>query len=387
LFTRTRYQQGSLTRKPREKGDTVWEFRFYDYDPLGSRRRQTRIVGTVKQYPTESAARKSAKVQGLLLRLNTEHVAAGLVVPTFGQVLARYEQEEMPERYSTRAAYLSMINNYIRPRWAEVPLSDVKALVVEAWLKQLDLAPKTKNHVKGVMRCVFNSCHRWELVDKNPMALVQVKGGTKRLHKPEVLTEQEFSSLLKNLGQPYQTMVLLAGCLGLRVSEIMGLQWGDVDFDKRTLLVQRGVVHGRVDDVKTEYSHEFVPLDEQVAKALAAYRLGCIETPQRWMFANPATGRPYHQEQIQKTHLQDAAKVAGIEWRLGWHTFRHSYRSWLEASGAGMTIQKELMRHASIQTTMNVYGRAMTDSKREANTQVVSKLFAGKGKEEAANAA
>jgi integrase len=46
---------------------------------------------------------------------------------------------------------------------------------------------------------------------------------------------------------------------------------------------------------------------------------------------------------------------------IGWHTFRHSYRSWLDEAGAPLTVQKKLMRHASIQTTMNIYGKAMTE--------------------------
>jgi integrase len=60
---------------------------------------------------------------------------------------------------------------------------------------------------------------------------------------------------------------------------------------------------------------------------------------------------------------------------IGWHTFRHTYRSSLHETGAPMKVQQELMRHASIQTTMNVYGRAMTDSKRKANSQVVGLVF------------
>ena len=55
----------------------------------------------------------------------------------------------------------------------------------------------------------------------------------------------------------------------------------------------------------------------------------------------------------------------------GWHTFRHSYRSWLDDTGAPLTVQKELMRHASIQATMKIYGKAMTDTKRQAHTKIV----------------
>jgi|GEM_PF-7052322 len=60
---------------------------------------------------------------------------------------------------------------------------------------------------------------------------------------------------------------------------------------------------------------------------------------------------------------------------IGWHTFRHTYRSWLDETGAPMKVPQELMRHASIQTTMNIYGRAMNDSKRKANSQVVGLAF------------
>jgi len=67
------------------------------------------------------------------------------------------------------------------------------------------------------------------------------------------------------------------GCLGLRAGEIVGLQWADFDFDKLTLLVQRGVVHGRVGEVKTEYSRDFVPLAPELAGELLAYRQHCTK--------------------------------------------------------------------------------------------------------------
>jgi integrase len=73
--------------------------------------------------------------------------------------------------------------------------------------------------------------------------------------------------------------------------------------------------------------------------------------------------------------IKNAAKAAGLEEGIGWHTFRHTYRSWLDETGAPMKVQQELMRHASIQTTMNVYGRAMTETKRQANSQVVGLVF------------
>lgn len=295
----------------------------------------------------------------------------------FGAVISRYEQEEMPERYSTKTAYQSYIKNQIRPRWADMALGAIKPMAVEDWLKNLALAPKTKSHVRSLMHTIFQCAERWELIDKNPIKLVRVRGGTKRLKTPRVLAPDQFHSLLPLIREPYRTMVLVAGCLGLRVSEIVALQWRDFDFPGLTLLIQRSVVHGRVGDVKTEYSRDSVPLDTAVVEALMLHKERSAPTPEGWLFANPVTGKPYHQEEIQKKHIREAGVAAGIGGDIGWHTFRHSYRSWLDETGAPLTVQKELMRHASIQTTMNIYGKAMTDSKRRAHSKVVEMVLNG----------
>ena len=75
---------------------------------------------------------------------------------------------------------------------------------------------------------------------------------------------------------------------------------------------------------------------------------------------------PLHEER-----WEAAGKYDGI----GWHTFRHTYRSWLDDTGAPVVVQQKLMRHAQVLTTMNVYGNALMESKREANTAVVRKVL------------
>jgi integrase len=278
VFTRTRYQYGSLETKERKKGKEVWEFRHYEADGRGERQRRAIMVGSLEEYPTESAARKALAVQAILLSLNAEQPAAATGAAEFGAVIARYEKEEMPDRYSTRAAYRSYIKNHIRPRWADTPMSAVKPMAVEDWLKGLDLAPKTKSHVRSLMHTIFQCAERWELTAKNPIKLVRVKGGTKRLKTPRVLTPQQFELLLPLIREPFRTMVLVAGCLGLRVSEIVALRWSDFDFPALTLLVNRSIVHGRIGEVKTEYSRDNVPLDPALVEALMQHKTRSIST-------------------------------------------------------------------------------------------------------------
>ena len=376
MFVRTRYQYGSLRLRKRERGPDVWEFRYYETDSQGERKRQSLILGDRNLYVTETQARKAT--QALLLRLNEESPRAEVEAATFGALLDRYVEKELSERYSTRKSHLSNIRVHIRPRWGEYPVDKMKPMAMEQWLHDLPLAPKSKTHVRGIMHLVFKCAERWGIVElgKNPVSLVRVKNASKRLKRPRVLDVAEYFELLKHLDEPHRTMVLVAQCLGLRVSEILGLQWGDFSFENRSVLVQRSVVGGRVDDVKTEYSKDDVPLDARLAEALLSWRAASFfPRDTDWVFANPVTGRPYHQESLRKRQLQRAAKLAGLGEDIGWHTFRHTYRSWLDETGAPMKVQQELMRHASIQTTMNVYGRAMTETKRRANSQVVGLVF------------
>lgn len=375
MFTRTRYQFGSSRRRKRKRGPDAWEFRYYE-TVNGRRKRAHETVGTVERYPTEGHARKA--VEARLLKLNADTPQGQFVVPSLGALIDRYLEEELPERYSTRTSYESVLKNHIRPTWGDYPLDKVKPMAVEHWLKQLELAPKTKAHLRSLMHLLFRCAERWELVEmgKNPISLVRVKGCTKRLKRPRVLTKEEFVALLPRLREPFRTMVLVALCLGLRVSEIVGLKWGDFDFEKLTLLVQRSVVHGRVDSVKTEYSKDELPLDAELARMLKKWRERSPYKGDDWIFANPKTGKPYHQEEIQKKHLKAAAREAGICDDLGWHTFRHTCRSLLAEIGAPLEVQQELMRHASIQTTL-IYGKAKATNmaKRKANSGVAQLIL------------
>jgi integrase len=83
---------------------------------------------------------------------------------------------------------------------------------------------------------------------------------------------------------------------------------------------------------------------------------------------------PYLSPSLQQRWIRPAGEAIGVE-GLGFHSLRHSYRSWLDAIGAAPGITKDLMRHSDIATTFNKYGRAMNEEKRLANAKVVKGLL------------
>jgi len=131
---------------------------------------------------------------------------------------------------------------------------------------------------------------------------------------------------------------------------------------------------GRICSTQLSKALSVVWVHDSLLTELLAWSKSSPPTKEGWVLANPITSRPYFPTEIQKRHLKPLGIKLGLG-PIGWHTFRHTYRSWLDETGAPMKVQQELMRHASIQTTMNVYGQAMPTSKREANGKVVEMVL------------
>jgi integrase len=87
-------------------------------------------------------------------------------------------------------------------------------------------------------------------------------------------------------------MVVVAQCLGLRVSEILALQWPDINFTELTMRVTRAAVDGVVDEVKTEYSEDDLPLDPDLGTVLLNWKRKCPQSEEGWVFPKKAGSFP-----------------------------------------------------------------------------------------------
>ena len=360
---RTQRHTTGCVRFDKRRG--TWNYLFYDH---GKRRSQR--IGTKKDYPTKASAWKAVRPVHTMPQQTSGE--------TVRDVSTRYQAERMPTRLCTARVYRSFLNNHVLPKWGDTLIRDVQPRPVELWLRQLPLAPKSKTHVRSLLHSLVDFAMWAGILEiaRNPISLVVNKGATKRVRKARSLTAAQFRALLSELHEPFSTLALLCVCLGLRMSEALALRWSDVDWLGSRLSIKRGIVERVVDEVKTEASAKtFVLAGDLFARLKAWKQVTRFSGTEDWIFASPVKiGRlPYSYTGVWRD-LQRAGDASGIG-RLGTHSFRHTYRSWLDAVGTPIAVQQKMMRHTDIRTTMNIYGDVVTDEMATAGGKIARLAF------------
>ena len=358
---RARHKQGSVVCDKRRR---VWNYLFCENGV-----RRTRLIGSLRDFPTKAAAWQAA--ESFRQTVVNKPISQ---MHTVKELAQRYQSERMPSRSETSRVYRSWLQNHILPHWGDKSIADVQPRPVELWLRQLDLSPKSRSHVRNLLRALMEFAMWCGILEvaRNPIDLVVVKGTTRRIRKPRSLTLEQFQRLTASLKTPFNTMALVSVCLGLRVSELLALKWRDVDWLGAKLNIERGIVKQIVDDVKTDSSRKFLAVDKELLELLRVWKQTTqFSAEEDWIFASPVKlGRlPYSYTGFWR-ELERASEVAGIG-HLGTHAFRHTYRSWLDAVGTPIAVQQKLMRHSDIRTTMNIYGDVVTDEMGQAHSKVV----------------
>ena len=242
--TTDRYQQGAIRRVKRAKG-FAWEFRYYVVES-GERVRKVQTFDSAI-YKTEKAVRQH--LEGFIVKLNEKTEYARSAGVTFNALLDRYIEEEMPARHSTKGSYTSIINKRLRPQWGLFLISDIRPADLHAWFQSLALAPVTKGHLRSLMHKLFDLATLWEylpLERRNPIEIVKIKNVTMRSKESVVLSPDQFRDVVKRLPENVNMIAVTMGCLGLRVSEALGLKWSDIDWELQTVTIRRSAYRGQL---------------------------------------------------------------------------------------------------------------------------------------------
>ena len=296
-----------------------------------------------------------------------------------------FSEKELPEKiaedenrksYATQDTYQGYLRKWILPRWKSYRLLDVKSVQVEQWLKSLTLAPGSKAKIRNIMSAVYSHAIRWEWATRNP--ITHVRQSAKRRNTPVVLTIEQIKAFLSHLEEPCRTAVLLDASSGLRVGELLGLKWEDVNFEALEVNVTRAVVKQKITRCKTEASRKPIPLDAELAEVLLNWKLQApYAQPGDWVFASPHKKgkQPYWPGSLFRAHLKPALEAAQIPGNVGWHTLRHTFGTLMKANGEDIKTIQELLRHSNYKVTADTYTQAVTSTKRAAQTKLVKMIL------------
>jgi len=208
-------------------------------------------------------------------------------------------------------------------------------------------APATLGRKVACLRSFYRYLRGEGMLDHDPTA--ELRGPRKTQRLPRVLTREEVTALLREpkgtepLALRDRALLEVMYACGLRVSEAVGLELGDVDLDE-------GMLRARGKGSK----ERLVPIGRQAAAALRAYR----QRGRPAMLAGRAESRLFVNHRGRQLTRQGLYKIvkgharhAGLEQRMSPHTLRHSFATHLLAGGCDLRSLQEMLGHADLATT------------------------------------
>jgi integrase len=192
----------------------------------------------------------------------------------------------------------------------------------------------------------------------------------KEKQKVLALTIKQYQALAEQLSDLHRIMVVAAMCTSLRAPEVLALRWEQLDFATGLMVVRKSVVRGDASARKSKASTEEIPMDPLFKEALLEWRNKNTSTG--LVFPSHITGGCYDAGSIQRNYFRPAAAKLGLS-RVSWHTFPHSYRSWMDKAGGPIEVQEKLMRHPNVPIMMTTQIDG-TSPKRKANGKVTRQI-------------
>jgi len=231
-----------------------------------------------------------------------------------------------------------------------------------------NLGPATRKNCLMILSSIFIKGMQWEYVDKNPVKFVA------RPRKPqremEFFTSDELNKLVIEIDEWYRCLVLTVCMTGLRLSEILGLRWGDVDFNSGKLYIRKSMQQRKLYDPKTQASRRVVSVPDAVIAELKTHQafqaVYLTENDHGLVFTN-TKGRPIDGRNLTRRVIHPALKRAGLRTiERPFHALRHSYVSMLINQGEDIKFIQKQVGHTSATVTWDIYAHLYPEREREA---------------------
>src|ERR1017187_1303902 len=372
------HQKGWLSKFVSKRNGWTWVYHFYrDKPETGKRVENTVTLGPVSRFPREKDA--WAEVERRHLAPNDGQNSIGRV--TFAELVANYRKKGFNKLgITTQPITAHILDHYLLPRWGDSFALEINPDNIEEWLGVLVLANPTREKIRRVMNVVYRRGQKSRMLpmtdEGNPVAFVTQS--SKSNYKAVIISPEQAFRIMMELEDPYRTLVFLVAVTGLRISEALGLKWGDLDYERQMIHLRRvWVGNDIVEQLKTEGSAAPVPLGDLLADALRGWNQNTsYAKSDDWVFPSlKLKGKtPLSASIMAADKIRPAAVKVGIRLakgqRFGFHNFRHSLATFLVSRGKDVKTIQGLLRLAKVTTTLDLYSQSIDAATLEAQEDI-----------------
>lgn len=322
----------------RNKKDDHYYVDYY----ISGRRKREKISKNRKLAENVLAKRRVEIAEGRYLDVRKEKKRWKFT--DFADEYYKYHCANMKSRKKTHEVHLRVLRAYFKDKY----LDQISVMDVEKFkTKRInEVSPATVNRALSCLKSLFNKAIAWEKFDgMNPVCKVKLlKENNKRLR---YLEKEEIERLLAVCDESLKPVVVVALNTGMRLGEILGLKWQDVDF-------RRGIIY--LLRTKSGDKRE-IPMNELVRRALTGVRK---HPSSEYIFCHK-DGNP--RKTVRKS-FSTAMKKSNIE-NFRFHDLRHTFASHLVMAGIDLNTVRELLGHADLTMTLR-YAHLSQDHKKNA---------------------
>lgn len=379
----------------RQRKDGTWEARYTVGKDNNGKQIQKSVYGKTK---SEVRERLTSTLHELSTGLYVEPAKI-----TFSNWLDTWFKEYISNsvKHSTKVSYDTYITKHINPKLGHIQLKDLRADTLQKYYNEkhssgrLDnkggLNPKTIKNMHNMIHAALEQALKNNLVVRNVSEAVVLPKIKKR--EMRVLSPQEQKKLLEVARKNRLGMaIMLDLATGLRLGELLALQWKDIDMKTGILSVKRTINRLKsfentgskttivIGEPKTKNSKRQIPLQAVILRELRIHRIrqkkerkaafGKYEN-QDFVFAS-LLGNPIEPRTFQDI-FHDMISTAGIE-NANFHSMRHTFATRALEAGIPAKTVSEILGHANISTTLDLYSHVSLDLKKQ-SMEKLANLF------------
>jgi integrase len=344
------------------------------YDANGKRKRRT-LFGKSKQ-----------QVQEKLAKLANEVAHQRDIEPQrikLGEYLDRWLNDAAKPRIreTTYANYERVIKNHVKPHLGGVPLAKLTAFQIHGLYSCLELAGKSAETIRlvhAVLHRALKQAVRWRLIPFNMAADVDRPRAAKADISP--LSAEQVKHLLKAAqGDRLEALYVLAVTAGMRLGELLGLQWSDLDLQGGAVMVQHSLqeLNGKLTlaEPKTARGRRRIELPQMAVDALNRHRKRMLKeglAGVSWVFPTPS-GVPWRRSHFHFHQFKPLLKRADLP-DIRFHDLRHTSATLLLSQGVHPKVVQERLGHSQISVTLDTYSHMLPTLQVEAAGKLDSLL-------------